>query len=161
MTGKAQIITPDRSDTRIAEVYDAFDYLKKLLKIPSYRLMFFLYEGDNPGVKYERSGHNFTTSENIVGLCWNDQKFIFLNLRLIDDPTELFFVMLHEMGHTRFPHLKKHSIETLEWSCDVFATFYLAGLGVIRSDLFRDGDFIKAYERVTSKYAGREYGGYT
>ena len=162
MTGKAQIITPDRSDARIAKCYEVFSYLRERFGLNGFTLLWYVYDGDYPAVSYERTSTKFPLTPGCLGLCWYDEKKIFLNLRLIDNPVEMYFTLLHELTHARNPTQRERlGIDDTELFCDIISTVHLFMLKYVLPDVFRDEpDFQKKYEETAGKFLLREYGGY-
>lgn len=159
---KAQIVIPDRSDARIHKLCELFEYLRERLGLNGYTLLWYLYEGDDPAVSYERTGTKFPLTPGCLGLCWNDEKKIFLNLRLITNPVEMYFTLLHELTHARNPKQgERLGIDGTELFCDIISTIHLFMLKYVLPDLFHgEPDFQKKYEQTVVKFLSREYGGY-
>lgn len=162
MTGKAQIVTPDRSDIRINKLHGVFTRLRERFGLRDYTLLWYVYDGDAPDVSFERTGTTFPLTPGCLGLCWSDEKKIFLNLRLISNPVEMYFVLLHELTHARHPKQgERLGVDGAELFCDIISTIHLLVLKHILPDVFSDEpDFQKKYAETVGTFLQRGYEGY-
>ena len=117
MTGKAQIVTPDRSDARIAKVFEVFDHLKARFNLDGYELK--LYKRGAAG-----DTETVTVTNTTHGLCSYTNKTIYLDADLLSNWRSLIFVLAHECAHARYPDAGKLGYLPMEFICNVFASVF-------------------------------------